>query len=64
MFLDSCTEVVLDGCTEVVLDGYTEVVLDGCTEVVLDGLGWFACRLFKMVVDGLGHGYMKVGNPS
>ena len=46
------------------LDGCTEVVLDGCTEVVLDGLGWFARRLFKMVVDGLGHGYMKVGDPS
>ena len=56
--------MVLDGWTEVLLDGCTEVVLYGCTKVVLDGLGWFACRLFKMVVDGLGHGCMKVGDPS
>ena len=39
------------------------MVLDGCTEVVLDGLIWLARRLFKMVVDGLGPGYMKVGDP-
>ena len=39
------------------------MVLDGCTEVVFDGLGWFACRLSKMVVDGLRPGYMKVGDP-
>lgn len=57
--------MVLDGCTEVVLDGCTEVILDGLRwfKMIYGCLGWFACRLFKMVVDGLGPGYMKVGDP-
>ena len=32
--------------------------------MVYGGLRWFACRLSKMAVDGLGPGYMRVGDPS